>query len=195
MIIQSPKCYYRPEEYLSLEEKAVDKHEYRDGEIVTMTGGTTNHNQISLNFCRKFPLTIDRQDYYTYINDVRLWIAEHRFYTYPDVMIIKGKPVYEGKGTITVTNPSIIVEVLSKSTRDYDWTDKFKYYRSIPEFQEYILIDQYRFYTAQYAKQEDGQWLFNDCQGETAVLKLASVDFQISFQDLYERVDFDLAEE
>jgi len=195
MVIQTETRYYTPEEYLILEEKAVYKHEYRDGEIILISGGTTNHNQIALNFCRKFPLAIEEQDYYTYINDVRLWIGKYRFYTYPDVMVIKGKPIYEGTGKTTVTNPSIIVEVLSKSTRDYDWTDKFKYYRSIPEFQEYILIDQYRFYVAQYSKREDKQWLFNDYEGEEAILKLASGDFEISFQDLYERVDFDLNEE
>ena len=194
MVIQTETSYYTPEEYLTLEEKAVDKHEYRDGEIILMPGGTTNHNQIALNFCRQFPLVIENQDYYTYINDVRLWIAQYRFYTYPDVMIIKGKPIYEGTSKTTVTNPSIIVEVLSKSTRDYDWTDKFKYYRSIPEFQEYILIDQYRFYGVQYSKREDRQWLFNDYEGGEAVLKLASCDFEISFQDLYERVDFELDE-
>ncbi|MGB5595178.1 MAG: Uma2 family endonuclease, partial [Crocosphaera sp.] len=186
MIIQTEKRYYTPEEYLTLEEKAIDRHEYRDGEIVLMTGGTTNHNQIALNFCRKFPLKIKDQDYYTYINDVRLWIGQYRLYTYPDVMVIKGKPIYEGTGTTNVINPSIIVEVLSKSTQEYDRTDKFQYYRSIPEFQEYILIDQYRFYVAQYFKQENGQWLFNDYQGDEAILKLGSDDFEISFQDLYE---------
>jgi len=195
MLLQTEKKYYTPEEYLTLEEKAVDKHEYRDGEMVAMTGGTTNHNQIALNFCRQFPLTIKEQDYYIYINDVRLWIAQYRIFTYPDVMVIKGKPIYEGKGTVNVTNPLIIVEVLSQSTRDYDRTDKFQYYRSIPEFREYILIDQYRFYVTQYFKQGDGKWIFNDCQGEESVLKLASDDFEISFQDLYARVNFDLNEE
>ncbi len=195
MVIQAEKRDYTPQEYLILEEKAIDKHEYRDGEIITMPGGTTNHNQIAINFCRKFPLTIKEQEYYIYINDVRLWIGQYRFYTYPDVMVIKGKPIYEGTGTTNVTNPSIIVEVLSKSTRDSDWTDKFIYYRSIAEFQEYILVDQYRFYVAQYFKQEDGKWLFNDYQGGEAVLKLASGDFEISFSDLYARVDFELDEE
>ncbi len=192
MVIQTEQKYYTPEEYLTLEEQAVDKHEYRDGEIITMTGGTTNHNQIALNFCRKFPLTIENQDYYIYINDVRLWVGQYRFYTYPDVMVIKGKPIYEGTSTVNVTNPLIIVEVLSKSTQDYDRTDKFKYYRSLPEFQEYILIDQYRSYIAQYFKQEEGQWVFNDYEGGEAVLKLASVNFEISLPDLYERVDFEL---
>lgn len=193
-MIQTQKRYYTPEEYLVLEEKAIDRHEYRDGEIILMTGGTTNHNQIALNFCRRFPLKINGQEYYTYINDVRLWIEQYRLYTYPDVMVIRGKPIYEGIGKTNVINPSIIVEVLSKSTQEYDRTDKFQYYRSINEFQEYILIDQYRFYVAQYFKQENGQWLFNDYQGNEAILKLASDDFEISFQDLYERVDFELNE-
>ena len=194
MILQTDKQYYTPEEYLTLEEKATEKHEYRDGEIALMPGGTTNHNQIAGNFYKQFPLKIQHQDYYVYINDVRLWIAQHRIFTYPDVMVIKGKPMYEGKGTSNVTNPLIIVEVLSQSTRDYDRTDKFQYYRSIPEFREYILIDQYRFYVSQYFKQEDGKWIFNDYQGEDSVLKLACDEFEISFQDLYERVDFELDE-
>ena len=195
MNIQTEKRLYTPEEYLTLEDKAIDKHEYRDGEIILMSGGTTNHNQITLNFCRKFPLTIEEQEYNIYINDVRLSIPQHRLFTYPDIMVIKGKPIYEGKGRTNVTNPAIIVEVLSESTRYYDWTDKFKYYRSIPEFQEYLLIDQYRFYVAQYFKQGDGQWVFKDYEGGETVLKLASANFEISFQDLYQRVDFELEEE
>jgi Uma2 family endonuclease len=194
MILQTENKYYTPEEYLTLEEKATEKHEYRDGEIVLMPGGTTNHNQIALNFCRKFPLTIKEQDYYIYINDVRLWIPQYCVFTYPDVMVIKGKPIYEGSSKTNVTNPLIIVEVLSQSTRDYDRTDKFEFYRSIPEFQEYLLIDQDRFYATQYFKQGDGKWIFNDYKGAESVLKLASDEFEISFQDLYARVDFELDE-
>ena len=110
-----------------------------------MTGKTTNHNKIALNFCRKFPLTVKGQNYVIFIGDVRLWIPRYRLYTYPDIMVIQGEPVYQGTGTTTVSNPLMIVEVLSKSTKDYNRTDKFKYYRSIPEFKEYILIDQYSF--------------------------------------------------
>ncbi|CCH96671.1 MAG: Uma2 family endonuclease [Microcystis sp. M53603_WE2] len=202
MILQTEKKYYTPEEYLTLEEKATDKHEYRDGEIVVMPGGTTNHNQIAGNFYKRFPLNIQKQDYYVYMNDVRLWIPQYRLYTYPDVMVIKGKPIYEGKGITNVTNPLIIVEVLSRSTRDYDLlrsavgvrTDKFEFYRSIPEFQEYILIDQYRFYATQYFKQGDGKWIFSDYKGEESLLKLASDEFEISLKDLYARVDFELDE-
>jgi len=183
--------YYTPEEYLEREEKAEYKSEYRDGEIVLMTGGTTNHNKISLNFCREFPLTIDEQEYEVYIGDVRLWIPSYRQYTYPDIMVVKGKPVYEGKGTTTIVNPQLIVEVLSKSTQGYDKGVKFKYYRSIPEFQEYITVDQYGFYVEQFSRTSEGKWVLSEYAGEAAVLKLESVELEMSLQALYRRVEFE----
>jgi Uma2 family endonuclease len=195
MVVQTEKRYYTPEEYLELEEKAEYKSEYRDGEIIPMTGGTTNHNKIAGNFYKQFPLTVQGQNYDIYIGDVKLWLPQYRLYTYPDVMVVKGEPVYEGTNTTTITNPCLIVEVLSKSTKDYDKTDKFKYYRSIPEFQEYILIDQYSFSVEQYAKRSPGEWIFKEYEGEDAVLVLDSIEFQIGFREIYGRVNFELVEE
>jgi Uma2 family endonuclease len=194
MPVQTDKKYYTPEEYLELEEKAEYKNEYRDGEIVPMTGGTTNHNKIILNFCRKFPLTIEEQDYDIYAGDVRLWIPRYRVYTYPDVMVIKGNPVYEGTGTTTITNPLLIVEVLSNSTKNYDQGDKFDYYRSLGEFREYILIDQYNYHVKQFAKNLEGKWVLTEYEEEDSVLLLESVNFSISFRDIYQRVNFELNE-
>jgi Uma2 family endonuclease len=195
MVLQTEERYYTPQEYLELEEQAEFRSEYIDGEIIPMPGGTTNHNKIALNFCRKFPLRIQEQDYEVYMVDVKLWIHRYRLYTYPDVMIVKGKPVYEGNNQIAITNPILIVEVLSKSTQAFDKTDKFKYYRSIPELQEYILIDQYSFFIEQYVKKSEGEWTFKEYEGEDAVLVLKSVDFQISFQDLYARINLETYEE
>ena len=184
------KHYYTPEEYLELEAKAEYKSEYLDGKIIPMTGGTTNHNKIAGNFYRQFPLTIVGQDYDIYIGDVRLWIPEYRHYTYPDIMIIKGETVYEGKGTTTITNPLIIMEVLSKSTQQTYKTSKFGHYRSLPSFQEYILVDQYSYYVEQYVKQKDEQWLLRDYKGKESMLALANLEFEISFLELYKRVSF-----
>ncbi|MCZ8248591.1 Uma2 family endonuclease, partial [Microcystis sp. LE19-195.1E] len=166
MQVQVEKRYYTPEEYCQLEETAEYKNEYLDGEIIPMTGATTNHNLIAGNFYKNFPAKINNEDYWAFMSDVRLWMPTYRFYTYPDIMVIKGKPLYEGKGTNTVTNALIIVEVLSKSTRDYDRTDKFKFYRSIPDFKEYILIDQYRYYVEQFYQQNHGEWLFKVYESE-----------------------------
>jgi Uma2 family endonuclease len=195
MVLQAERRYYTPEEYLELEENAEYKNEYIDGAIIPMTGGTTNHNKIAGNFYKKFPLTIKGQDYEIYIGDVKLWIPHFRIYTYPDVIVVKDKPIYAGTGTTTITNPLLIVEVLSNSSKNYDKTDKFKYYRSIPEFQEYIMIDQYSFAVEQFAKKAVGQWIFQEYEGAEAILVLDSIDFQIAFRDIYERVNFELNEE
>ncbi|GCA87862.1 Uma2 family endonuclease [Microcystis aeruginosa] len=194
MLSTTETKYYTPEEYLDLEETSEDKNEYRQGEIIPMVGATTNHNQIAGNFYRRFPLTINNQDYYTYMETVRLWLSDYSIYTYPDVMVIKGQPLYQGNSQSNVINPLIIVEVLSNSTQAYDRGDKFKFYRSLPTFQEYILIEQSSYSVERYYKQKDEQWLIDFVTGENAVLQLLSVDWQIYFQDLYKRVNFDLAE-
>ncbi|MBF2007631.1 Uma2 family endonuclease [Chlorogloeopsis fritschii PCC 9212] len=195
MQVQSPKRYYTPEEYLALEEAAEYKSEYRDGEIVPMTGGTTNHNKIAGNFYANLKFGLKGQNYDIYIGDVRLWIPRYRQYTYPDIMVIEGEPLYTGTGTTTVMNPLLIVEVLSKSTKNYDQGDKFLYYRSIPEFKEYILIDQARYYVMQYSKTLEGKWLLTEYESQEAVLEFSSIRFQISLNDIYDRVNFAESEE
>ncbi|MEC4895253.1 MAG: Uma2 family endonuclease [Oscillatoria sp. PMC 1051.18] len=193
MQVRLTKTYYTPEEYLELEEKAESKHEYQDGKITLMAGGTTNHNKIAGNFYRRFPLAIAGQEYETYITDVRLWIPRYRLYTYPDFMAILGQPVFVENRTDTVTNPFLIVEVWSKSTKNYDQGDKFRFYRSIPELREYVLIDQYSFYVERFAKNAEGKWVLTEFAGEEAILRLESVDWEISFPEIYSRVNFELS--
>ena len=189
--VQTVKRFYTPEEYLELEEQADIRNEYRDGEIIPMTGGTTNHNQISLNLASSLKVAAKKQNCRVYMADVRLWIPKYRQHTYPDVMLIEGEPVYTGNNTTTVTNPSLIAEVLSKSTQNYDQGNKFLYYRSIPEFKEYILIDQYRYHVMHYVKTADGKWVLDEIEGDKNKISLNSVDFQITISDLYEQVDFE----
>ena len=195
MPTQTEKRYYTPAEYVALEEIAEYKSEYHDGEIIPMTGGTTNHNEIAGNFYSHFKFAFRGQNYRIYMGDVRLWIPRYRRYTYPDVMVIEGTPIYEGTGTTTVTNPYLIVEVLSKSTASYDQGEKFRYYRSIPEFREYILIDQYSFHVEQFAKNAEGKWVLTEYELQDSILPMESINFQISLSDIYEKVEFELSEE
>ncbi|MCC5613627.1 Uma2 family endonuclease [Nostoc sp. CHAB 5836] len=190
MPLETQKFYYTPEEYLEIEEKAEYKSEYRNGEIVPMTGGTTNHNKISGNFYAYLKFGLRGNNYDVYIGDVRLWIPRYRQHTYPDVMVIEGEPIYTGTSTTTVMNPILIAEVLSKSTKNYDQGDKFLYYRSIPEFREYILINQYEYHVMQYVKTAENQWSFTELEDESATLSLQTIDFQIGLHNLYEQVNF-----
>jgi Uma2 family endonuclease len=193
-VVETQKQYCTPEEYLALEEAAESKSEYRDGEIVPMTGGTTNHNRIILSFCIYLGLALRGTSYEVFTGDVRLWIPRSRTYTYPDVMVIQGEPVYHENRQDTITNPVLIVEVLSKSTKNYDRGDKFEFYRSIPEFREYITIDQYRFKVEHFAKTSEGKWVLTEYDSADSVLALSSLDFQITLRDIYERVNFEESE-
>ncbi|NCS27228.1 MAG: Uma2 family endonuclease [Microcystis aeruginosa F13-15] len=192
MTIATDKSTYSFAEYLQLEETAAYKHEYQDGEIVPMTGGTTDHNKIALNFAAYLKFALKGQKYDIFIGDVKLWIAQYRQVTYPDVMLIEGEPIYYETGKTTITNPRLIVEVLSKSTQNYDQGDKFLYYRSLPELQEYIMISQSRPYIMQYNKTEENKWLLTEYEGENARLSLTSVNFALSFQEIYEGVTFNI---
>lgn len=195
--------HYTRDEYLELEEKAKEKHEYHNGEIITMTGGTTNHNILALKMAAKLLSFLEDEDYQIYIGDVRLWIEKYRRYTYPDVMIIKGQTIYEGKGKTTVINPLLIVEILSKSTENYapqsgtfgEQNDKFDSYRTLPTLQEYLLVDQYQYYVKQFTKTLENKWLLTDYRGQDAMIKLESINLEISLESLYKKINFESKKE
>ncbi|BAY23085.1 hypothetical protein NIES2100_28490 [Calothrix sp. NIES-2100] len=195
MVVQTPPRLYSIEEYFTLEESAEYRSEYRNGEIVPMTGGSINHNQIIINLIISLGLAFRQQDYLLYTSDLRLWIPRYQQYTYPDILIIKGEPIFQEGRTDTIVNPSIIFEILSKSTSSRDRGDKFTYYRSIPEFQEYILIDQYQFHIEQFSKTSESNWLFKESDDEDGVLTLASANCQIPHRQIYDRVNFNQKDE
>ena len=190
MVVQTPPRHYSTEEYFALEETTEYRNEYHDGEIIPMTGGSINHNQIIVNLIIALSLVLREQNYNVYANDLRLWIPRYREYTYPDVLIIKDEPVFEERRSDTVVNPSIIFEVLSKSTSSRDRGDKFTYYRSISEFQEYILIDQYQVHIEQFSKTPEGNWLLSESDAEDGILNLVSAKCQIPHRQISERVNF-----
>ncbi|MEH2350676.1 MAG: Uma2 family endonuclease [Nostoc sp.] len=186
--------YYTPEEYLELEEVAEYKSEYINGQIIPMAGGTVNHNRISLNLSAALNFAFRQQDYEVFMGDVRLWITQKRTYTYPDVMILAGEPEYFNNRKDIILNPQIIVEVLSKSTKGYDCEDKFQAYRTISTFQEYLLIDQTRIHVDQFSKTGKKQWTLREYDEEDEAIALVSVPFEISLQDLYNKVKFEPVE-
>ncbi|GGA49740.1 Uma2 family endonuclease [Okeania sp. KiyG1] len=189
--MQATQTRYSSEEYLEREKTAEFRSEYRDGEIIPMTGGTLNHNRIGLNVVSALKYGTKGQSYETFMSDLRLSIPTKNIYTYPDVMVISTPVIYAEGRRDTITNPQIIVEVLSRSTESYDRGQKFEYYRRVNSFREYILIDQYRYYVEQFSKTEDGKWWLSEYEGDGAILSFSSVEFQISLSDIYENVEFE----
>ncbi len=192
MIMQSEeKRHYTAEEYLELEANSEERHEYIDGEIILMPGGMPNHNRIAGNLYAALNFVFKRQPYDVFITDQRLWIPLKRIYTYPDVMIIQGELQLQEGRKDTITNPLVIAEVLSNSTKAYDKDEKFRAYRTIPSFQEYVLIDQYSLHVEQYSKTEPRKWIFSEYDGVEAILSLNSISFEIALADLYDKVVFE----
>ncbi|MFM9264482.1 Uma2 family endonuclease [Tychonema sp. BBK16] len=194
MLTETQHRFYTLEEYQQLEKTAEFRSEYRDGEILQMTGGTINHNRITGNIYAFLKYALRGKNAEAFMNDLRLWIPRHRRGTYPDVMIISGQPVFTEGRKDEILNPVLIVEVLSNSTEDFDRENKFRFYRSIPEFREYILVDQYEFLVEQYIKNESGQWLFQEYEAENSTVSFASVGVQMSMSDIYEAVLFETNE-
>ncbi|MBF2068185.1 Uma2 family endonuclease [Fischerella thermalis] len=188
--MQIQQRYYTPEEYLALEEVAEFKSEYWDGEIVPMAGGSINHNRIVGNVYTYLKFHLRGKNQEPFLSDLRLWIPRYRQYTYPDILVIQGNPALYNNRIDTITNPLLIVEVLSKSKQKYDHTDKFRFYRSIPEFREYVLINQYEFQIEQYIKTGKGEWLFREYETEDAIINFISIGLEMAIANIYESVDF-----
>jgi len=182
--------YLTPEEYLALEEAAEFKSEYYQGEIFNMAGASFNHNQIILNVSSHLHQKQKNHKCRVAMNDLRLWVEANDLFTYPDILVICDKPQFYTDRNDTITNPKIIIEVLSESTKNYDRGEKFVFYRSIPTFREYILIDQYSVHIEQFCIGVDGNWVLKEYDDLNAVLKFSQIDFQIPFTDIYSQVKF-----
>lgn len=192
MIAQTEIRRYTVEEYLELEIASETRSEYCDGEIIPMTGGTPEHNKISGNLYIALSLALKRKPWETFHVDQRLWVPAVSLYTYPDVMVLP-KPIELQTGRKdTVINPCFIAEVLSKSTQSYDRGDNFFAYRTIPSFQEYLLIDQYRVHVEHHIKTAAHQWLFSEYDDPIAILSLSTFECQIQIAELYESIDFSM---
>lgn len=184
--------YIAPEEYLALEREALDKHEYFDGEIFEMAGTSEEHANISSNINSSLHFQLKKRPCKSYQSNLRVFIPITGLYTYPDVVVVCGKPqLLDDAYLDTLLNPDLIVEVLSPSTADYDKGTKFDHYRTIESLKEYVLVWQDKKRVARYTKQSDGNWLLSDFIGEDAEIILSSIDCRLTIEDIYDKVDFD----
>lgn len=186
MILQAEsKKLYTPQEYLNLEETSELRHEYIQGEIIPMTGGTPEHNELVSILNAIIRVELRGKPYSIFVADQRLWIPAQNLYTYPDIMVVP-RPLERQPGrSDTLMNPILITEVLSKSTKGYDRDEKFAAYRTLPTFQEYLLVDQYTPHVEQYVKTQANKWIFTEYQGLDAKISLESIPCEILLADLY----------
>lgn len=178
-----------PEEYLAFERRAEYKNEYFDGEVIAMTGASRRHNLISLNVGAELRTRLKGRTCETYVSDMRVRIPSANIYTYPDVVVACDEPQFEDAELDTLLNPTLIVEVLSKSTAAYDRVAKFGYYRTLPSLKEYLLVSQDEYHVAQHVRQADGRWMLTDIREVGGVVELSSVGCTLGIGEIYERVE------
>jgi Uma2 family endonuclease len=192
MIMQAEeKRFYTPDEYFDFEVSLDTRHEYINGEIFPMTGGTPEHNEIASILNAALRMSLRGKPYSIFVADQRLWIPDRTLYTYPDVMVCSRPLERQAGRNDTLVNPVMIAEVLSKSTKSYDRDEKFAAYRTVPTFQEYLLIDQYATHVEQYSRTESHKWLFTEYDDPETHILLASIPFEIRLADLYEGIEFE----
>lgn len=180
---------YTHEEYLEFEVASEERHEYVNGDIRLMTGGTPDHNEIASDLLVTLKQQLKGKPFRMFVTDQRLWIPDRNLYIYPDVMVVE-KPLQLQTGrTDTVINLCFIAEVLFKSTRDYDHGEKFSAYRTVESFREYLLVDQYSIHVEHYVKTAANQWLLSEYADPNITFPLSTFDTQIEILALYENID------
>ncbi len=180
---------YSLDEYRTIADISEEKCEYHDGEIIKMSGGTINHSRIGGNIFVLLKVLLRDTNLEVINSDLRLWIPEYRRGLYPDVMVFREPVQLNGDREDEVLNPFLIVEVLSASTEEFDRTDKFRMYRSIPSFCEYLLVRQNKVLVERYSKQEQG-WIYSDFDGLDQSINLESLQIQLAIAEIYRSISF-----
>jgi Uma2 family endonuclease len=179
------------EAYFKAEEKSLTKHEYHDGIVIPIAGAKLTHNLLASKALALISYFIDEKNLNLKISnsDTKIRIEDYNKIIYPDAVVICETPQYYNGREDTITNPLLVVEVLSLSTARFDRTTKFEYYRTLPSFKEYVLIHQDLHRVSVWTKQADGAWLPKDYVGDEATAFLHSIqDCPISLARLYKGI-------
>ena len=182
------KKKYTPEDYLALEEKAEYRSEYEDGEIVAMAGGSLNHARIIRNIDRAFGSKL-KKSCESITTEVKVRVEDYRKFYYPDVLIFCGEPKFYQKRNDTITNPILLVEVLSDSTEARDRGGKFAAYQTLESLQEYVLVSQDKAKIEQFTRQNDGSWKYQATIGLKSKVNFTSVETELTLDEVYQQVN------
>ena len=184
-----PRRKYTLEEYFDLELSTNERFEYWNGEIYTMSGASDEHDQIEGNTYHALRLVLSGRECRVFTANMRIKVPSLPPYRYGDVSALCGRPIFEKIGGVdALTNPLLIIEVLSDSTEAYDRGDKFTHYKSVPSLREYLLIAQHRPHITHYVKQEDGSWSYCEVNDRSASVHLPSVDCVLDLSEVYRDV-------
>nr|WP_315199468.1 Uma2 family endonuclease [uncultured Flavobacterium sp.] len=178
--------YISEKEYLDAERLALEKHEYYKGEVFAMGGASIAHNKIAINCTVDISNKLKGKKCQPFGSDLRIHIPKNTLFTYPDISIICGDIETTDDKFDTITNPSVIIEILSPSTRNYDKGEKFTLYREIDSLQEYILIDSERILVEKFIRNSDNSWQLTEYKSIEQSFSIATVAIEMQLLDIYE---------
>jgi Uma2 family endonuclease len=177
-------------EYLALERASERKHEFIAGMIVAMAGARPPHNILSANLTAALVSLARRHDCVTMTSDQRVHVPATRLYSYPDVSVTCGERRYDDGDPPSLLNPSVLVEVTSPTTEDFDRGTKFIHYQSIAELSDYVIVSHRERRIDHFRRQGDGQWYLVTHTRDDARLELGTLDGALALSDVYAGVDF-----
>lgn len=189
-----PKQLFSLAEYLAKEERSKSKHHFFNGEIINMPGAKFKHNEITTNVLSALKIAVKGlSKIYRVCNSDQKIIIEHEetlAIVYPDAMVICEKPIFWNGREDLITNPLVVVEVLSKSTRNYDKGDKFLLYKKCASLQEYVTIEQKKPHIESWYRLTETAWdnTFQENLAQTFTLR--SIGVAIALSDIYEHIEF-----
>ncbi|MDZ7401888.1 MAG: Uma2 family endonuclease [candidate division KSB1 bacterium] len=186
-----PKRRLTPEEYLEIERQAEYKSEYFNGEMFAFAGATREHNLIAGNIYSNLHQQLRKKTCEVYPSDMRVKVTATGLYTYPDVVIVCGKPQFEDEKEDILLNPIVIIEVLSPTTENYDRGIKFTHYRTISSLTDYILVAQDNIHVEHYVRQSDRSWLFSEYKSADEKIQIESIGCELLVAEIYEKVEFE----
>jgi Uma2 family endonuclease len=188
----NPERRYTLEEYLELDRTSEERLEFWDGEVFCMSGGSEEHDEIETNLLAFLKPRLRARDCRVFSSNMRIKVPSAPPYRYADFSALCGEAQFvEVGGVDALTNPTLIVEVLSPSTETYDRVDKFTHYKSIPTFREYLLVAQHRPHVTHLFKQDDGTWIHSEANALDSTIKLTSLDCDLPLSEIYSGVSFD----
>jgi Uma2 family endonuclease len=175
------------EEYLRFEKESQQKHEFFEGEIFAMAGASQNRNEIFSNLFCELGIQLKGKSCKPYGSDLRIHIPQNTLYTYPDLSIIcKEFTSSTQDETFTAIEPTILIEILSESTQNYDRGAKFKLYRDIPSLKEYILVDSESINIETFRLNQSHHWELEEYKAENEVLSIPTLEMSIPLKNIYE---------
>ncbi len=178
------------EQYLEIERAAEFRSEYLNGEVFAMAGGGRKHALIAAAVVARLDEQLGNRPCAVAGSDLRLFCQQAQMLTYPDIVVFCEPAQFLDGDTDTLVDATAIVEVLSPSTQNYDRGEKFRFYRGLPSFSEYLLLAQDAVRAEHHVRQADGSWLFRESGEPEAVIELKSIGCALQLGSLYRKVNF-----